>query len=70
MGATTNEIFGTTPASELATPGSYGERPSGYRLPDATRQTWKDASGIEICVSISRAKFRSSGGFTPGSSKK
>jgi len=37
MGATTNEIFGTTPASELATPGSYGERPSAYRLPDATQ---------------------------------
>ena len=37
MGATTNDIFGITPASEPATPGSYGERPSGYRLPDATR---------------------------------
>jgi catechol 2,3-dioxygenase len=37
MGATTNDIFGTTSASELATPGSYGERPSGYRLPEATR---------------------------------
>jgi catechol 2,3-dioxygenase len=37
MGVTTNDIFGTAPVSELATPGSYGERPAGYRLPDATR---------------------------------
>ena len=37
MGVTTNEIFGTTPVFELATPGSYGERPSGFRLPDAMR---------------------------------
>ena len=37
MGVTTNDIFGTAPVSELATPGSYGQQPSGYRLPDATR---------------------------------
>jgi len=37
MSATTNELFGAAPAAELATPGSYGEAPSGYRLPGATR---------------------------------
>lgn len=37
MGATTNELFGATAVAEPATPGSYGEAPSGYRLPDATR---------------------------------
>lgn len=37
MGVTTNDIFGTAPTAELATPGSYGEAPTGYRLPEATR---------------------------------
>ena len=37
MGVTTNDIFGIAPPGEAATPGSYGERPAGYRLPDATR---------------------------------
>lgn len=38
MGVTTHDIFGaarTAPAP--ATPGSYGEAPKGYRLPQATR---------------------------------
>jgi catechol 2,3-dioxygenase len=36
MGVSTAEIFGgAQPAA--ATPGSYGEMPNGYRLPDATR---------------------------------
>jgi len=37
MSATTNELLGAAPAAELATPGSYGEAPRGYRLPGATR---------------------------------
>jgi catechol 2,3-dioxygenase len=37
MSATTNDLFGATAVSEAATPGSYGEAPAGYRLPDATR---------------------------------
>jgi catechol 2,3-dioxygenase len=37
MGATTNEIFGQRPAAEPAVPGSYGEPPRGFRLPEATR---------------------------------
>lgn len=37
MGVTTNDIFGTAPVAEPATPGSYGQQPSGYRLPQATR---------------------------------
>ena len=37
MSATTNDLFGATAVAEQATPGSYGEAPSGYRLPDATR---------------------------------
>jgi len=36
MGATTRDIFGTTTSAEPATPGSYGQAPSGYRLPEAT----------------------------------
>ena len=36
MGATTRDIFGGS-AAQPATPGSYGEAPSGFRLPDATR---------------------------------
>ncbi len=30
-------MFGPTADAEPASPGSYGERPAGYRLPDATR---------------------------------
>ena len=36
MGAGKSDLFGVTRA-EPATPGSYGEAPAGYRLPDATR---------------------------------
>ena len=34
---TTNEIFGNADGAQPATPGSYGEAPSGYRLPAGTR---------------------------------
>ncbi len=37
MGATTQEIFGSVAGAQPATAGSYGEAPSGYRLPAATR---------------------------------
>jgi len=37
MGVTTHDIFGAAPPAEPATPGSYGQAPTGYRLPDATR---------------------------------
>jgi len=37
MGVTTNDIFGDTNDAGTATPGSYGEAPAGFRLPDATR---------------------------------
>jgi len=37
MGVTTHDIFGTAAGAELATPGSYGQSPGGFRLPDATR---------------------------------
>ncbi len=37
MGVTTYDIFGAAPRAEPATPGSYGEAPTGYRLPEATR---------------------------------
>jgi catechol 2,3-dioxygenase len=37
VGTTSDDIFGAGSGAERATPGSYGERPSGYRLPDATR---------------------------------
>lgn len=36
MSATTRTLFGAEPAGEPATPGSYGEAPSGFRLPAAT----------------------------------
>src|SRR5437868_1723617 len=36
MGVSGRDIFGDTPRVEPATPGSYGQPPSGYRLPDAT----------------------------------
>ena len=37
MGATTQDIFGHAGRPAPATPGSYGEAPAGFRLPDATR---------------------------------
>src|ERR671915_214514 len=37
MGATTRDIFGQAGTADPATPGSYGQPPRGFRLPDATR---------------------------------
>ncbi|MBI3792783.1 MAG: VOC family protein [Gemmatimonadetes bacterium] len=37
MGASTHDLFGNATTAQPATPGSYGEAPAGYRLPDATR---------------------------------
>ena len=37
MGSTTRDIFGDATGAQPATPGSYGEAPSGFRLPDETR---------------------------------
>lgn len=37
MGATTRDIFGRAEGAEPAEPGSYGERPRGFRLPASTR---------------------------------
>jgi len=37
MGASTHDSFGNSAGAHPATPGSYGEAPSGYRLPAATR---------------------------------
>jgi catechol 2,3-dioxygenase len=37
MGVSTGEIFGDAGGAQTATPGSYGEAPSGYRLPAGTR---------------------------------
>ena len=37
MGATTQDIFGAGTTGEPASAGSYGEAPSGYRLPEAIR---------------------------------
>ena len=37
MGATTRDRFGSASGPQPATPGSYGEAPPGYRLPEATR---------------------------------
>lgn len=36
MSVTIRDIFGAEPAVEAATPGSYGQAPSGFRLPAAT----------------------------------
>ena len=36
MAVRATNIFGAASAPEPATPGSYGEQPSGYRLPEAT----------------------------------
>lgn len=37
MASSTLDSFGNTTAAEPATPGSYGQAPTGYRLPAATR---------------------------------
>jgi catechol 2,3-dioxygenase len=37
MGASTQDIFGRAERAEAALPGSYGEAPTGFRLPDSTR---------------------------------
>jgi catechol 2,3-dioxygenase len=37
MGATIKDIFGQADTAEPATPGTYGEAPSGYRLPEQVR---------------------------------
>ncbi|HJS43835.1 MAG TPA: VOC family protein [Gemmatimonadales bacterium] len=37
MGASTHHIFGDAAGAQPATPGSYGEAPPGYRLPEGTR---------------------------------
>lgn len=37
MAASTHHLFGDQPGTDLATPGSYGEAPRGFRLPAATR---------------------------------
>ncbi|HET7248314.1 MAG TPA: VOC family protein [Gemmatimonadales bacterium] len=37
MGVSTHDIFGDAGGAQPATPGSYGEPPSGYRLPEGTR---------------------------------
>lgn len=37
MGASTHDIFGDATGAQPATPGSYGEPPRGYRLPEAMR---------------------------------
>jgi catechol 2,3-dioxygenase len=37
MGVSTHDMFGEAATAELATPGSYGRAPAGFRLPNATR---------------------------------
>ena len=37
MGVTLQDIYGQSPVAEPATDGSYGERPTGFRLPSDTR---------------------------------
>jgi catechol 2,3-dioxygenase len=37
MGATTRDIFGQADTAAPATPGTYGEPPSGFRLPEQVR---------------------------------
>ncbi len=37
MGVSTDDIFGDAPGAQPATPGSYGQAPRGYRLPEGTR---------------------------------
>lgn len=36
MGVTTQAIFGAAPEAQPAAPDTYGQRPSGFRLPEAT----------------------------------
>lgn len=37
MGVSTHDIFGSAESAEPALPGSYGQAPRGFRLPDTTR---------------------------------
>ena len=37
MGVSSHDIFGRTPGAHPALPGSYGEAPAGFRLPDQVR---------------------------------
>ena len=37
MSATTHDMFGSATEAQPATPGSYGQPPRGYRLPESTR---------------------------------
>jgi catechol 2,3-dioxygenase len=37
MGVTTHDLFGSAKTATAAVPGSYGQAPRGYRLPEATR---------------------------------
>lgn len=37
MGSSAHDLFGTTDNSQPATPGTYGEPPPGYRLPETAR---------------------------------
>jgi len=37
MGVSTHDIFGDAGGAQPATPGTYGEPPSGFRLPEGTR---------------------------------
>ena len=37
MGASTQDLFGNAKAAEPALPGSYGQAPEGFRLPEGTR---------------------------------
>ena len=37
MGVSAHDIFGDAAGAQPATPGSYGDAPSGYRLPEGTR---------------------------------
>ena len=37
MGVTTHDIFGDAEGAQPALPGTYGEAPSGFRLPEGTR---------------------------------
>ena len=37
MGVSTQDLFGDAAGAEPAIPGSYGQAPGGYRLPEATR---------------------------------
>ena len=46
MGESTHDIFGDAAGAQPATPGSYAQAPSGYRLPDATR-----LGGVQLQVS-------------------